>query len=163
MGASCKSVPCVSAPSIFGDGLKCVFKSRFRRLQEVNFSLRQGDGWIFKKIHNSRFWLTKKNSLPDLTHGFHDTLSKLGTNRQKMCLILRSTSVFSVFAKTGGGGTIFFGLFYLMLLQKVPEWFNSQLDRSRTPRIRTKFLRDRHQFWGHKLYLYLSFWAKHGF
>ena len=31
---------------------------------------------------------------------------------------------------------------HLILLQKLHEWFNSQQDRSRTPRIQRKFLRD---------------------
>ena len=81
-------------------------ESRFRRLQEANFSLRRGVGGNFKKFHNSLYYVpdSQKNSLPDLTHGFRDTLSKLGTNVQKICLILTSTSVFCVFAKSGEGG-----------------------------------------------------------
>ena len=64
-------------------------------------------GENFKKIHNSLYYVPdsqKKNSLPDLAHGFHGTPSKLGTNRPKICLILSSTSVFNVFAKTGESG-----------------------------------------------------------
>ena len=49
------------------------------------------------------FLTHKKNSLPDLAHGFGDTPSKLGTNRQNAGLFLGSTSVFCVFAKSGGG------------------------------------------------------------
>ena len=63
-------------------------------------------GENFKNFHNSFYYVPdsqKKNSLPDLAHGFHDTPSKLGTNRPKICLILGSTSGFSVFAKSGGG------------------------------------------------------------
>ena len=65
-------------------------------------------GWekILKNfiIHFTTFLTHKKNSLPDLAHGFRDTPSKLRTNRPKICLILGSTSGFIVFAKSGGGG-----------------------------------------------------------
>ena len=59
-----------------------------------------------KKNHNSLYYVSdsQKNSLPDLAHGFSDTLSKLGTNRQNSYLFLGPTSVFYVFAKFGGGG-----------------------------------------------------------
>ena len=78
------------------------------------------------------FLTHKKNSLPDLTHGFRDTPSKLGTNLQKICLILRSTSVFSVFAETGGGWSKFF-VFYFSI-QCYYTRFLSDLIHSRTVR-----------------------------
>ena len=65
-------------------------------------------GGNFKKFHNSLYYVSysqKKKSLPYLVHGFGDTPLKLGTNRPKICPILGSTSVFSVFAKSGGGRT----------------------------------------------------------
>ena len=59
------------------------------------------------------FLTHKKKSLPDLTHGFRDILSKLETNRQNSCLFLGSTSVFCVFAKSGGGEQkIIFSVFH---------------------------------------------------
>ena len=62
--------------------------------------------------------------------------------RPKISSILSLTLVINVFAKTGGWTKIYVWFYYLMVLWKVPEWFNSQRNRSRVPRIRTKFLRD---------------------
>ena len=94
-------------------------------------------------IHFTMFPTHKKKSSPYLHYRFRDIPSKFGTNCPKICPILRSTSVFIVFAKYGGR-VMFLFVFcffnYLMLLQKVPAWFNAQQDCSRTQHIRTKFL-----------------------
>ena len=66
-----------------------------------------GVGRIFLKFHNSVYYVPdsqKKKSLAFLDHRFGETPSKLRTNRPKICQILRSTSVFNVFHKSGGGG-----------------------------------------------------------
>ena len=102
----CRSVPWVWTSLIFGDDLKYHSEIRFRRLQEVDFLLRRGvrgEG-IFKIsiIRFTVFLLTKKKSLIYLNHGFDGTPSKLRTNRPKICQILGSTSVFSIFATSGG-------------------------------------------------------------
>ena len=104
------------ASLIFGDDQKIIFESQFRRLREVNFSPRQADGKIFKKLHKSIYYVSdsQKNSLPNLTHGFHIILLQLGTNCQKICLVLRLTSVFNVFVKTEGGGAKFLFLIFLL-------------------------------------------------
>ena len=55
--------------------------------------------WIFFKCRNSLYYVSdsQEKYLLNLIHGFHNTPSKLETNRQKICLILRSTFCVYVF------------------------------------------------------------------
>ena len=99
---SCKFVSWVWTLSIFGDDKKYVFESQFRCLPGGQFFVMTGSGKKKSQFTSLCFRLIQKFSFPDLIHRFHDTLSKLRTNRQNSCPILWSTSYFSVFAKSGG-------------------------------------------------------------
>ena len=124
---------------------KMQFWSRFRRPWEVNFSQRQRLREFSKIfiIHFTMFLIHKKKIVARSHSWVSQGFVKVGANCQKICPILRSTSVCCVFVKTGGVGQNFgFWFSYLMLLRKVPNLFYSQQHHSRTPHTQTRFLWD---------------------